>query len=141
MFADTKMLKIDTDGFDCAIIMSERDLLADKKPVVFFEYDPYFFENLSISGFHVFQHLRDIGYQFAIVYDNTGDYLLSTDLSNVELLQDIHTYFSGRGGMRYCDICVFHSEDSDLAEKVDNSEKTFARKTREGVLTPVTPGL
>lgn len=129
-FAGSKMIKIDTDGMDCAIIFSELALLETMKPAIFFEYDPYYFHRLGTIGFNVFQELASIGYGFAVIYDNTGDYLLSTELSNTGILRDVHTYFSGRYGMRYCDICVFHQEDEDLVRKLQVEERSHAHRTR-----------
>ena len=117
-FKKSKLLKIDTDGFDCRIIKKEINLLSKMKPVIFFEYDPY----LNKDDINVFDSLKDAGYTKVVIYENTGDYLLSTELSNKDLIEDIHYYFSGRKTERYCDIVVFHSEDGVLADKLKEKE-------------------
>ncbi len=91
-FLKSKMIKIDTDGFDCIILRGS------------------------------------IGYKTAIVYDNLGDYMMSIELMNSSLIEDIHNYFSGRGESRYCDICVFHVEDNDLFNKIRLLEIQFFKK-------------
>jgi hypothetical protein len=99
------------------------------KPVIFFEYDPFFYKSEDDS-LAVFNLLLKAGYRAAIFYENTGDYLLTTDLSNKSLIADLHYYFSGRKMERYCDIIVFHNEDSDIANKLRESEIQYFSNIR-----------
>lgn len=133
LFAKSKMIKVDTDGFDTRILRSELELLSDLKPVLFFEYDPYSFRKYSDEGFKVYGDLRSIGYTNAMFYDNTGDYLLTTDLSNEPLIQDIHEFYSGRGGLSYCDVCAFHAVDSDICRKARFAEIEYFKRRRRDV--------
>lgn len=127
-FLKSKMIKIDTDGFDCIILRGSLDFLAMAKPVIFFEYHPYFLSKQNDDGLSIFAALGSIGYKTAIVYDNLGDYMMSIELTNSSLIEDIHNYFSGRGESRYCDICVFHVEDNDLFNKIRLLEIQFFKK-------------
>lgn len=129
-FLKSKMLKIDTDGFDCIILRGSLDYLSVAKPIVFFEYDPFFLSKQNDDGLSIFTMLNSIGYKVAMVYDNFGEYMLSIELMNLHLLENIHNHFSDRGGKYYCDLCVFHSEDNDLFEKTRLSEIQFFKKTR-----------
>ena len=131
-FANTKMIKVDTDGFDCRILKSERVLLSALKPVLFFEYDPYFFGKIKDDGFQIFQAVKDIGYKAALVFENTGEYLISVELNNILLLEDIHQFYSGWKAARYCDICVFHEEDSDVFAQARLNEIEFFKSARVG---------
>jgi FkbM family methyltransferase len=130
-FQEAKFLKIDTDGFDSRILISEKEFLKKIKPIIFMEYDPYSTERYNDECFLVFDMLKTIGYEIIMVYDNFGDYLLTAELSNNRLLEDIHQYFSGRGGKIYADICAFHAEDSDLAHIIRSAEVTFFKKIRK----------
>lgn len=114
-FRASKLLKIDTDGYDCRIIRGITEFLRTVKPVVFFEYDPHHLARLSDDGISVFKHLQDAGYQTLCLYENDGRYLAQIPLENELLIQDLHNFYSRRGGERYCDVCAFHAEDSDLA--------------------------
>ena len=125
-FKKSKLLKIDTDGFDCRIIKREINLLSEMKPVIFFEYDPY----LNKDDINVFDSLLKMGYKAAVFYENNGDYLITTELSNKDLTTDIHYYFSGRKAERYCDIAVFHNEDSELAKKLKEKEIQYFSNIR-----------
>jgi FkbM family methyltransferase len=124
-FADFKLLKIDTDGYDCRILRGSVDLLARCRPVVFFEYDPHFLTQCSDKGIDVFECLRAAGYGPALVYENNGDYLLSTDLASDAMLLDLHQFYTGRHGQRYMDLCVFHQEDEDLCHRARAGEREY----------------
>ena len=128
----TKLIKIDTDGFDCLILQSEMALLATLKPVVFFEYDPYLFGHYMDDGFKIFESLRQVGYQYMLIWENVGDYLLSVDLNNQLLIEDIHHFYSGRFSYRYCDICAFHAQDKDIFQTVRQKEIEFFVAFRTG---------
>ena len=96
-FAEPALLKLDTDGFDVPIVLANLDLLARVRPILFFEYDPH----LGATP-DVFDRLRDIGYRRLDVYENTGEYVRS-----VQMPGDIHDEYTGHGGARYADVCVF----------------------------------
>lgn len=130
LFSNSKMIKIDTDGLDCKILRGAIDFLKSEKPVIFFEYDPFLLAEQGDDGISIFKYFIDSGYKKLLVYDNFGDLMLSTDVDNDRLLQEIHLYFSGRWGHRYCDICAFHAEDSDLFEIARQHEIQFFENIR-----------
>ena len=129
-FAKPKLIKIDTDGYDCRILRSELVLLQKLKPVIFFEYDPYFLAKTGDAGLSIFDDLASSGYQTLMFYMNTGEYMLSVDINNIRLLEDLHHYFTGWKGHRYCDICAIHMDDSDIATSLRESEISFFQAAR-----------
>ncbi len=129
-FEYAKLIKIDTDGFDCRIIRNSLNYFERSKPVLFFEYDPYLLHQLNDDGLSVFDSLLDIGYKTAIFYDNNGDYLLTSSLAQKSIIEDIHYYYSGRNIEHYTDICVFHKEDNDAADEIRETEIKFYAKNR-----------
>ena len=133
-FQQSKLIKIDTDGLDIPIIRGSIGFLAASKPVLFFEYDPAFFAPLSQDGLSIFKNLHQIGYTFALVYDNLGDLMITTYIDDERLLEDIHEYFVGWQSGRYCDICLFAGEDLDLAQKIRASEQLFCKENRKNQL-------
>ena len=76
------------------------------------------------------RRLQDLGYRHAIFYENTGEYLLTAELSQQSVLEDIHDLYRGRGTDRYADICVFHDEDTDLCHTVRRAEIEHFRARR-----------
>jgi FkbM family methyltransferase len=126
-FQRSKILKIDTDGFDCSILRSELEWLREKRPMIFFEYDPFFFHHHSYDGALIFKDLSEAGYTFAIFYDNVGDYLTSVDLQcDKRILTDLQNYYVGKGGHQYLDVAVFHDEDRDIADYIRIEEAKWS---------------
>lgn len=130
-FISAKLIKIDTDGFDCKIIRGAEDFLSAARPAIFFEYDPLLLSRQGDDGFSVFDALRGLGYDSAVVYDNLGHYLLSMQLSDSKLLKELHVHFLSYQGARFGDFCVFHSEDRDLYETAVQREVEYFKKTSE----------
>ncbi len=91
-FSRPRLLKIDTDGFDFQIIMASSALLADLKPVVFYEYAPFEQPNGVADGIRSFQSLIEAGYRYFIVYDNFGNYLIHLRADNVAQFIDLNGY-------------------------------------------------
>jgi FkbM family methyltransferase len=124
-FNKVKFIKIDTDGFDCKIIRSNTDYLKFNKPVIFFEYDPYFLNLMGDDGLSVFSSLKEIGYEKLLIYDNTGVFKILLNIHDVKALMELHQYYTGRKSEMYMDICVFHHDDNELADTIRESEVNF----------------
>jgi FkbM family methyltransferase len=129
-FSQPKMLKTDTDGFDAKILRGAVDVLTAAKPVVFFEYDPFFLAQQNDNGILMFLLLADQGYGGLIIYDNFGDLLLCLPTIEIARIEELDLYFSGRRSLQYCDICAFHLEDQDLFERTRQSELAFFRNLK-----------
>ncbi len=129
-FQDSRLLKIDTDGMDIAILNSALDWISRQKPVLFFEYDPDLQHAHGDDGLELLGRLKDVGYHRVLIYENIGDYMFSAELGNERLFSELHEFFSGRQSNRYCDLCVFHREDEDIAETIRRSELDFFRAAR-----------
>jgi FkbM family methyltransferase len=131
-FQSPKILKIDTDGFDCSILRSELEWLGERRPAIFFEYDPFFFRGQAYDGTRIFEDLSSVGYTFAIFYDNFGYYLTSVDLQqDAQILADLQNYYIGRGGLQYADVAAFHGEDRELAAHIRTKEAEWSLRSRE----------
>lgn len=124
-FLNAKMVKIDTDGFDGKIIRGAVDILERSKPILFFEYDPFFLEQQGDNGLNIFTLLIKCGYSGLIIYDNYGDLLICLPEIDLDRIEEIDLHFSGRKNNQYCDICAFHSEDKDLFMRARASELQF----------------
>jgi len=121
-FEKAKFVKIDTDGFDGKIIRGGKRYLHKTKPVLFFEYDPHFLNKNNDLGLNVLNDLLKYGYSKALYYDNTGNYICSTSLSNKALLKELDHSVQNKDGIKYFDICVFSKEDDDLFNTIRSNE-------------------
>jgi FkbM family methyltransferase len=126
-FWNSKILKIDTDGYDATILRGAERQLVHAKPVLFFEYDPHFLGAQGERPLELLRNLQRLGYSRLMFYDNVGDLLIDTSCCNTRQLEEITLYFTGRGAQRYCDVCAFHRDDEDLCESIVAAELNFLR--------------
>lgn len=123
-FQNSKLLKIDTDGFDFVIIQDSIRLIHQLKPVIYFEYDISFKPEGAKEGFDTLRILIENGYEKFIVYDNFGNYLISLSSQNNAQIVDLNAYLlsnrfkSGTPAVYYFDICAFCREDTDLFDRI-----------------------
>lgn len=129
-FQDSKILKIDTDGFDFKILRGATSFLLKSKPLVFFEYDPFLLKNNGEDSKEVFKFLLNLGYENILLYDNFGELMLSAHLGSQQLIAEINSYLLGRMSQFYCDICAFHGDDNDLFRTARASELTFFERSK-----------
>jgi FkbM family methyltransferase len=95
-FGRPALLKLDTDGMDVPILLANLALLERLQPVLFFEYDPH----LGAEPV-VFEQLARIGYEWMVVYENTGEVAGESPLGSWP-----HERYVGFGATRYADVCV-----------------------------------
>jgi len=124
-FAHTRLLKIDTDGFDSLVLHSAESLLRESHPVLFFEYFPDLAPEPDELP-ELFAYLAGLGYRRGLVYDATGDFLIGADLDDAELMADIHCRYRGNPAMRYADICAVHEHDESIATALRLTERQIA---------------
>jgi len=130
-FQGARLLKIDTDGMDIVILASALDWIAQQKPVLFFEYDPDLQQEHGAGGLEILGRLKKAGYQRVLVYEGNGDYMLSAELEDYTLFLEMHEYFSGRlGSGKWCDLCIFHADDEEIAQVIRRSELDVFRAAR-----------
>ena len=123
---NVKLFKVDTDGFDFKIIRGAWTFIKENKPVLFLEYDANFLEKLSENGLEMLSNLYDIGYRMAMYYDNFGKLLLSINLDNKDIAEQLYAYMrKGEGAFHYYDICLFHHDDDQLALDIIKAEMRF----------------
>ena len=71
-FADLRLVKSDTDGYDVLLVPAVAREWADAHPVLFFEYDPYLIRIAGQDHLQVWEQLRELGYTDVAVWDNGG---------------------------------------------------------------------
>ena len=112
-FANAKLLKIDTDGFDNKIIRGAATFLRQSKASIFFEYDPFYLAKQNENGPAIFDFLVDLGYDKWVIFDNHGRYLITLTKHDKHLFESLHQYYNQEGNV-YMDIWVIHESDSQL---------------------------
>jgi FkbM family methyltransferase len=127
-----KVLKIDTEGFDCAIVRGGLNFIKQVKPVIAMEYNRDNMNRIGETGIETLEMLRDIGYDTALFYDGQGRLVISLGFGNIELINDLHHYANGKdGAIYYYDLCLFHRDDADIASAFQRSERERLRVANE----------
>lgn len=113
-----KLLKIDCEGFDTIIIRGSAKLIREKKPVIYFEYNRTNMDAIGEEGLSTLLTLGEVGYRSIVFFDNKGRYMLTAPIDQVSLITDLHRYAQEKNScIAYYDICLFHEDDADLAQK------------------------
>lgn len=127
-FQNCKVLKIDTEGFDCRIVRGGLDFLKQVRPVIALEYNRDNMSRIGETGIETLGMLKDIGYDGILFYDGQGRLVLSASLKNTELINDLHQYANGKSGaIYYYDLCLFHRDDGDIAAAFETAERERIR--------------
>lgn len=128
-FFNAKLLKIDTDGFDNIVLNGAKSYLQATSPIIFMEYSPDHFLLQNDNGIDIFKFLYSLDYTHAIFYQNTGEYMFSCKINDLDLLQDFRDFFYKNNKIHYADILIFSKKDEDLFCKTRERE-FFAREKR-----------
>ncbi len=119
-FADSRLLKIDTDGLDFEILTGSISPLRTIKPVLYFEYDTKFRPGAESEALQAIAGLFEAGYTRYLVYDNYGNYLVT--VREPERFAELNAYLRSNRkhgwAVYYFDVCAFTEADSDLFEAV-----------------------
>lgn len=118
----TRFIKLDTDGFDFGILLSNLAWVETHKPAVLLEVElPS--ETSFQQAMELFQKLVDGGFTRFVVWDDAGYLLLSTDSMNV--LEHLFRYLlriSKQEGIRSIynyDILCLPKRDEDLHTRIE----------------------
>jgi FkbM family methyltransferase len=82
-FANCKLIKIDTDGWDISVLKSAKKILSEARPFVFFEYMPeLIIQNGDEYPLRFIEILLEMKYYHLIIYDGYGYLYGKVDLRN-----------------------------------------------------------
>jgi FkbM family methyltransferase len=125
-----KLVKIDTEGFDCAILRGSTKFIRQVAPVIFFEYNRQSMELIGEPGIDTLFQLAELGYSRITFHDARGRFVGTATLSDRETIQDWHDYADGKNSeIYYLDITVFHERDNDVALEYLAAERARRRPT------------
>jgi FkbM family methyltransferase len=130
-FKNSKIVKSDTDGFDTIILRSCSNYLKGVKPVLFFEFDPHLIKKNNDDAFDFMKFLVECGYYYFIFYTNIGDYLISCNADQTEILAELIGYFSGRKLDLFADVCALVQSDKSLFDKIVEGELKHFKDSRK----------
>jgi len=121
--SDIRLLKSDVDGFDYDVIDSAETIIANHKPMIFFEcqFDHVF----QKEGYEkTIAHLEGKGYTEWIIFDNFGEVILRTN--DLQQIYHLFNYLWRQNVQRstrtiyYYDILTFTKKDNAFIEMIMN---------------------
>lgn len=113
-FDTPAVIKIDTDGHDAGIIRSFAPWLADKHPVLFFEFDPRMTRSVGASDpISLFAELAVLRYSTLVLYTNTGELVGRFDAAD-DRLRGMAEELGTEPAPPYWDVVAVHDSDTDL---------------------------
>ncbi len=121
-FKKAHLVKVDTDGVDCAILRDNEVWLRENRPVIFFEYDPRHAATFNDTIADIFPYLDRVGYETAMIYSANGVFLFSAPLTNQEIWKEMHHSVLLYSTTSFFDLCVFSDIDRDIYLKVRELE-------------------
>ena len=122
-----KLLKINCEGFDTIIMRGAVKLIREKKPVIYFEYNPNKMAQIGEDGLSTLLDLGAAGYSYITFFDQNGRFLMNIPADQENLITALHRYADdGNSCVEYYYVCLFHEDDSDLSQKFIESENSLS---------------
>jgi len=117
------LIKSDTDGFDFDVIKSGRRILAESRPILYWENDIY--EDFQLQGYsELYTLLKELDYKYLFIFDNYGNLMLEeADFSILEKLNN-YIYNQKKCGSEqpiyYVDVLASTEKDRNIVKKAVN---------------------
>jgi spore maturation protein CgeB len=125
-FCCPDVIKIDTDGFETAILRGAKGVLTSSRPVVFYEWHPDYY---NIAGEDNISHadlLMDLDYEGFMFFSNAGELLLRVRKPGHEVLESLAAFSRARRHVDdwHFDVTAFPKERIDVWERFGASTQT-----------------
>ena len=119
-FSSPHLIKIDTDGFEPAILRGARNILASSKPVLFYEWHPDYYKAAGEDTIGHADFLMKLGYVGFTIFSNRGELLLHTLLPGHETLESLAQFSHARRAVDnfHFDIAAFPTEQLSAWERL-----------------------
>jgi hypothetical protein len=119
-FSCPDVIKIDTDGFEPAILRGAKNVLASSKPVVFYEWHPDCYHMAGEDNISHADFLMDLGYDGFTVFTNRGELLLHVQRPGHDILESLAQFSQARRRVDDChfDVAAFPTERLSAWERL-----------------------
>jgi FkbM family methyltransferase len=111
-FADLRLIKSDTDGYDVVLVPAIAATWADTRPVLFFEYDHHLSRTAGNDPLEVWPRLASLGYRDVAVWNQGGEVLGRTTVDEVSARTAPLDQRIGLRSHPYWDVAVVHADDA-----------------------------
>lgn len=119
-FSCPDVIKIDTDGFEPAILRGAKNVLASSKPVVFYEWHPEFYNMAGENDISHADFLMELGYDGFMIFTNRGELLLHVRRPGHDILESLAQFSHARRSVDNChfDVAAFPTERLSAWERL-----------------------
>ena len=119
-FSYPDIIKIDTDGFEPAIMRGAQAVLAASKPVVFYEWHPDLYHMAGEDDTGHADFLMELGYDGFMIFVNTGELLLRVLRPSHEILGSLAQFSRTRRRIDnwHFDVAAFPTERLNAWERL-----------------------
>lgn len=112
-FADLRLVKSDTDGWDPLLVPAVAKAWSASRPVFFFEFDPGMARDTGMADPNVmWAQLADLGYGPAIIWDNGADPLGASTVQECAAHAATIEPYPVHLGYHFWDVAVCHVDDA-----------------------------
>jgi FkbM family methyltransferase len=119
-FSCPDVIKIDTDGFESAILRGAKDVLTSSKPVVFYEWHPDYYAAAGENDVSHADFLMELGYDGFMIFTNRGELLLHVRRPGHDILESLARFSRARRRMDnwHFDVAAFPRERFNAWERL-----------------------
>jgi FkbM family methyltransferase len=119
-FAQLRLIKSDTDGFDPILVPAAAEAWSDSGPVLFFEFDPILAKVAdSRDPNALWDKLAKLGYSRLVIWDNTGDALGQLDIGEAPKAAESIATRPAHLGYDFWDVAACRSDDAAARSAFD----------------------
>jgi len=124
-WANSKLVKIDAEGWDWQIIQDCKNFWSAARPLVYFEHNFEYVKDRQAGhdqSLAAVQTLLDCGYTHFLVQDGRGHMIVQVNADHIARFHEInlHLYMlrDVHKGTHYFDVTAVHAEDVDLVQGI-----------------------
>jgi FkbM family methyltransferase len=119
-FACPDVIKIDTDGFEAAILRGAHDVLASSQPVIFYEWHPDYYAAAGENDISHADFLMELGYDGFMIFTNRGELLLRVRKPGHDILESLARFSRARRRIDnwHFDVAAFPTERLNAWERL-----------------------
>lgn len=110
-FADLRLAKSDTDGYDVELIPAIARTWSHSRPVLFLEYDHTLSRLAGNDPLALWPELAELGYTRVAAWDNSGEPVGQWSVNEIAAQTRELDHPDGEVAHRYWDVAVAHGED------------------------------
>lgn len=126
-FKNSNLLKIDTDGFEIDVLKSGAKFIKNKKPLLYFEFTPQFYEDNGQDYKTIFDILIFNGYDKALFYNNFGVAIGIFDINDIDCMDDLVKNINKKD-IYYYDILTCHHDNINHFNILKSELNLFLKK-------------